>query len=181
MAKPITKLPSEPIQMKKKPRGTALPTYKDARAVLDKLMQKQGGKFVAEYKYHDDEGKHVASVLRYNLPTDEGKKPSKTFRPISRWDDGWRLCDPPGKWPLYKLPVLADAKVVYVVEGEKCVKRLIKAGFVATTSAHGAGSPHKTDWLPLKGKKVVIVRDQDNAGEKYQNVVSKILEDLNRG
>ena len=44
-------------------------------------------------------------------------------------------------------------------------------GLVATTSAHGAQSPHKSDWSPLAGKDVVILPDHDAPGENYAKAV----------
>jgi DNA primase len=80
---------------------------------------------------------------------------------------------------LYNLKAVLKAKVVYVVEGEKCGDRLIKRGLVATTSAHGAKSPKETDWSPLKGKKVFILPDRDDPGGDYANKVLAILKVLN--
>ena len=50
---------------------------------------------------------------------------------------------------------------------------------VATTSAHGAQSPSKSDWSPLAGKDVVILPDHDGPGEKYAKAVVRILAQQN--
>jgi hypothetical protein len=51
-------------------------------------------------------------------------------------------------------------------------------GFRATTSAHGARSPGKTDWSPLAGKDVLILPDHDPEGEAYAAAVTGILLNL---
>jgi hypothetical protein len=120
----------------------------------------------------------VAQVVRYDLPTSEGEKAQKTFRPVSRWPDGWHLCDPAGPWPLYRLPELAGAQRVFVVEGEKCAEALAGLGLAATTSAHGSQSAGKTDWGPLAGKEVILLPDNDDAGRGYVREVGRILSKL---
>ena len=46
---------------------------------------------------------------------------------------------------------------------------------IATTSAHGSKSAHKTDWSPVAGKEVVILPDNDDAGWRYADEVVAIL------
>jgi hypothetical protein len=46
---------------------------------------------------------------------------------------------------------------------------------VATTSPHGAKSADKADWSPLAGKEVIILPDNDTAGEQYAQDVADIL------
>lgn len=147
--------------------------------------------------YHDKNGKEVMAQLRFNtggggkqfipmyclaagMPRD-GLKPSV--------EPGQWVCgDPPGSHdksilPLYNLPaVLAAPKTcpVFVVEGEKAANSIIglstaKDVVVATTSAHGAQSPQRTDWSPLKDKNVILVPDNDSAGEKYVAAVGRLL------
>lgn len=115
-------------------------------------------------------------MLRFNLPSDDPeKKPDKVFRPLHHNGAGWVSADPPGPLPLYGLPSLNGEARVYVCEGEKCVDAARTVGLVASTSAHGANSPHKTDWTPLAGRDVVILPDHDPAGQKYATAVAKIL------
>jgi hypothetical protein len=138
------------------------------------MESKHQGQRAGKWKYRDAAGNLIALVLRYNLPSPEGEKPRKTFRPVSRWDDAWHLCDPE-RWPLYNLAALAEAGQVFVVEGEKCCDALADLGITATTSAHGSQSPHKTDWTPLAGKYITLLPDDDEAGGKYATAVVEIL------
>src|SRR6476659_2361881 len=73
------------------------------------------------------------------------------------------------------MPELAGAQQIFVCEGEKACDLARKLGVVATTSAHGAQSPRRSDWSPLAGQSVVILPDHDVPGERYANAVVKIL------
>jgi len=101
----------------------------------------------------------------------------KQFRPFHRSASAWVMSDPPGMLPLFRLPELIarQSEIVFLVEGEKCVCELETLGFLVTTSAHGAKSPHKTDWHPLAGREVVILPDNDKEGRTYAQTVAEIL------
>src|SRR5262249_27511420 len=92
----------------------------------------------------------------------------------------WVMSDPPGMLPLFRLPglIARPSEIVFVVEGEKCVCELEMLGFLVTTSAHGAKSPHKTDWQPLAGRQVAILPDNDTEGRAYAQTVAEILMQL---
>jgi hypothetical protein len=160
------------------PKGKSYGTANEALAALDAIMRREGGKRAGKWDYLTAAGEVAALVVRYDLPTTKGKRQKKTFRPVSRHSDGWRLIDPPDLWPLYALADLAAARRVFVVEGEKCADAVAKLGLVATTSAHGAQSPGKTDWAPLAGKEVVVLPDHDEAGRGYAEKVAGILVNL---
>ena len=107
--------------------------------------------------YRDANGIVRLVVVRF-----DGKE-GKEFRPFHQTSDGWVIADPPGKLPLLDLPELvrqdlnreSSSETVFVPEGEKCVRELRdKLGLLATTSAHGAKAPYKTDWTPLVGRPV---------------------------
>jgi hypothetical protein len=126
------------------------------------------------WTYHDPHGNPIMAVARYD--TADGK----TYRPFQRLPDGlWAVGDPSGLLPLYRLPELTkNSGPIFVAEGEKCVLALVQIGAVATTSAHGSESPHKTDWTPLAGKPVVILPDNDAPGEGYAAALLRILKRL---
>ncbi|MBK7644375.1 MAG: hypothetical protein IPJ19_15260 [Planctomycetes bacterium] len=113
-------------------------------------------------------------VLRIELSGGQAGKATKTFRPVHRNADGFQLGDPPGPLPLYRLPKL-EAGTVYVTEGEKAADAAVAIGLNTTTSAHGAQSPQKTDWMPLAGRRVVVLIDNDSAGRAYGERVARIL------
>ncbi len=124
---------------------------------------------VAVWLYHSADGNEVLRVVRFEAGG------NKTFRPISTTESGWKIGDPAGELPLYRLPELADDGPVFVAEGEKAAEAIRSLGFVATTSAHGAKSPQKTDWSPLAGRDVIILPDNDDAGGAYAEEVSLLL------
>jgi hypothetical protein len=117
--------------------------------------------------------KMIMAVARYETPTD------KTYRPFHILPDGsWVSGDPPGLLPLFNLPYLDGTQEIWVCEGEKCCDVLSGLGLIATTSAHGAQSPGKTDWTPLAGGRVVIQPDNDAAGEGYLAEVLRLFKVL---
>ena len=131
--------------------------------------------------YRNAEGVEIGLVIRLE-PADgeldaQGKK-VKTFRPFHKVPTGWQSGDPSGLWPLFNLPeVLAASGTTYITEGEKAAEAGMNIGLTCATSAHGAKSPEKTDWEPLKGKSVVILPDNDEAGRGYAEAVAKLCRD----
>jgi hypothetical protein len=162
------------------------PTIDGTIAAARAGVAKQCGEAVeaGRWMYRDAAGVDVACAVRFNLPTPPGEKQEKTFRPVHRVAGGWTVGDPPGLWPLYRLPeVLAAVKSgavrVYICEGEKAADAAWDCGLVATTSAHGAKSAPKSDWTPLAGVgEVCILPDADEAGEGYAVAVAGILAKL---
>lgn len=146
-----------------------------ARAAAWGAQQSKGiGYVVARTDiYKNAEGVEVAAVLRLDA---EGGK-AKEYRPVRRVEGGWQIGDPPGLWPLFKLPeIIKEIKpsVVCVCEGEKAASAGAGIGLNCTTSAHGAASPDKTDWTPLHGHHVFILPDNDDAGRGYAEAVARL-------
>jgi hypothetical protein len=124
----------------------------------------------ATYDYTDKDGTVLFQALRFG----DGK--GKTFR--QRQPDGkggWIWSVPEDVRTLYNLPEVTRAEEVFIVEGEKDVETARRLGVTATTNALGAGK-----WLPkysqlLAGKNIVLIPDNDKAGEKHRYVVLKSL------
>jgi len=144
--------------------------YRTPEAAAQAISRRVGGKLAGKWVYCNADGSECFRVLRLDLPDGD-----KTYRPIHPTDRGWLDGDPPGELPLYGQPFPTGLKRVYIVEGEKCVAALVVIGLLATTSAHGAGSAHKTDWTPLAGWEVIIFLDNDAAGRDYAEAVATIL------
>lgn len=153
---------------KPNPSGGTFPTASDAVAKLER----QHGIRSSMWTYHDAQGKPVGVVVRWDKPL------GKEIRPVARHGDGWRIGAMPEFRPLYGLPDLAAARSVVVTEGEKAADAARSIGFTATTSAGGSQAAAKTDWLPLAGKEVIILPDNDAAGRKYAYTVAGILAKL---
>ena len=131
------------------------------------------GYAAASWPYMSSAGVTTMIVLRWNLP--DGKK---TIRPVYRDHDGqWIIGHHPEPRPLYQLPEIVHASRVVVVEGEPCALALANLGIEATTAPGGALAADKADWSPLAGKVVIIWRDNDANGLKYQQT---ILEELRK-
>ena len=133
------------------------------------VLSRGVGMPVAAWSYHSADGNEALRVVRFEAGG------HKTFRPISSTEGGWKIGDPAGELPLYRLPEFADDGPVFVAEGEKAAEAVRSLGFVATTSAHGAKSPQKTDWSPLAGRDVIILPDNDDAGGAYAEEVLQLL------
>ncbi len=108
-----------------------------------------------EYKYLDENGVHVYSVLRL---------PGKEFRQ-RRANGTWSMKDV--RRVPYNLPEVLKADVVFIAEGEKDVETLRRAGLVATTNVGGAGKWQKSFLEYFGGKTVYILPDNDQAGRDH--------------
>jgi hypothetical protein len=125
----------------------------------DGHLTRQGYAVAAVYDYATPDGEILFQVVRY-----EGEGLDKTFlqrRPDGR--SGW--LSGRGEPILYCWPELASrpSEPVYIVEGEKDADRLIAAGLLATTVPNGSWPD---DLSPLKGRKVYVLPDNDEPGEK---------------
>jgi hypothetical protein len=122
-------------------------------------------RIVAIYDYRDERGELLFQVCRFA---------PKTFRQRR----------PDGKWSVkglrrvpYRLPELIATPdcIVFVVEGEKDADRLASLGLVATCNPGGAGK-----WQPryaefFRGRDVVILVDNDDAGRDHARSVARNL------
>ena len=127
---------------------------------------------VATYSYQLRDGREHFQVVRFA---------PKDFRPRrSDGRGGWKWTLPKTDRCLpYRLPELLDAialeKPVMVVEGEKDVDSLAKLGIAATCNAGGAGKWKPAHAAHLKGGDVVIIPDNDAAGQNHAESVAASL------
>ena len=160
---------------KPKAKTTKKPgSFNSAASAGKWIATKDGSKLAGTWFYHDTDGKPYAAVLRLDHP-----EAGKTYRPVWR-DSGtglWGIGDPP-QWLPYHSDRLNGAPSVWFFEGEKCVELAAGLDLIATTTAHGAKSPHKTDLTCLAGKTVYLVPDHDPEGERYVEAVSGLLWNL---
>lgn len=136
----------------------------------------QGGerrpeKIVKVYEYEDLNGLPLMQVAR----TDH-----KSFPTIYRADGAWWWGDGGHGDLLYRLPQVKKAienkEQIWIVEGEKDVESLESLGFTATTNKGGAGKwPAKLS-EELRGARVVIVPDLDDAGRNHGRIIARQLE-----
>jgi hypothetical protein len=144
--------------------------YATAKEAMEAWAKQIGRRHDYEWMYSDANGNDVGYVLRWDKPD------GKIIRPIALYDGSWRLAGMPTPRPLYALPGILYHKdaPVFIMEGEKAADAGWDCGLVSTTSAGGASAAHLTDWSPLRGRKVVILPDNDEAGERYAETVAQL-------
>ena len=122
-------------------------------------------------------------VISWDYQTNQGE--TKTaFRqdfpdkPKKCWQSTNKIEGQP--YPLYFDKVPDDpVDPILVVEGEKCADWFTKqTNIFATTNIAGSQNCHLTDWTPLENKDVVLWRDNDQAGQAWEQNLGKILIDL---
>jgi 5S rRNA maturation endonuclease (ribonuclease M5) len=145
-----------------------------AVAALEVEYHDPDSKAEAIYSYEDSQGKLVKQVLRY---------PDKRFAQRRYTPSGWVWNTKGVKPLLYNLPRLEFTNTVVITEGEKDADRVTslklcasnRGEIVATTSG---GSDTWSDRLAdaLRGKRVIVMPDSDDAGVKYKEEVVASLE-----
>ena len=120
----------------------------------DMFNSYDGSAVVQEYVYEDEEGEPLVRVRR-SYP--------KGFTQ-QRWDrrsGTWKTGLVSARRVPYHLPAFKDEDSVWIVEGEKDVEAMERAGEVATTVMGGAGK-WRPEYLPFfEGKTVAFVADID--------------------
>lgn len=129
---------------------------------------------VSRFTYTDADKHPVIYVTR------EDRGGGKNIRQWGRSADGkgWQrnLDHAPKPRPLYRLPSILTAELVCIHEGEKAAVAATKAKLPGThtTTIGGAGNARNSDFMPLQGKAVVIVPDNDEPGERHAEQVAKL-------
>lgn len=129
-----------------------------------------GPKIVATYDYRDASGTRLFQVIRREPKDFRQRRPDGAGQWVYNLQGVTRV--------LYRLPQLLRAgphTTIYVVEGEKDCDALAERGLVATTNPGGSGK-----WLAqyseaLRGRPVVILPDNDAAGQKHAEDVAQHL------
>lgn len=125
-------------------------------------------RLVATYPYRDGDGALIFEVLRFD------PKSFSQRRPDGHGGYHWNL---DGVTPvLYHLPQLraADpARPAFIVEGEKDTQALEALGLVATCNPGGAGKWRDEYSSELAGRHVVVLPDNDPAGEAHAAQVAE--------
>lgn len=124
----------------------------------------------AVYPYRDAEGRLLYEVLRFVPKAFACRRPDPA---------GWR-------WNLqgvervpYRLPELLAAVArgaeIFLTEGEKDADALVALGLEATTHAGGAGKWRPEYTRALRGARVVLLPDNDDAGRRHMHDVERSL------
>jgi AAA domain len=124
----------------------------------------------AAYDYCDENGELLYQVVRYE------PKDFRQRRPDGKGDWIWNLEGV--QRVLYRLPQLLSADkeaMVFIVEGEKDADCLASLGLVTTTNAGGAEKWRDEYNEHLRGRHVVILPDNDEAGRKHTDKIAASL------
>ena len=127
-----------------------------------------------EYDYIDLKGNHAFQVVRM---------PDKNFRQRRKVANGYEWGRGSAPLLLYRLPSIAKAisegRDIYVVEGEKDVHTLERAGFAATTNPMGAGKFKPQLAEQLRGaNRVIVIPDNDDVGRDHAKYVAECIHTL---
>lgn len=129
-------------------------------------------RIVATYDYTDEAGTVLFQTVRYE------PKDFKQRRPDGRGGWIWKLAG--SRLVLYRLPEALKAETVLILEGEKDVETAYRLGlpdgWAATCNPMGAGKWREEYSEVLKGKRVVILPDSDEPGEKHAAQVAQSLQ-----
>lgn len=123
------------------------------------------------YDYTDADGAVLYQVVRYE-PKDFSQR-----RPNGKGGWLWNMAGI--QYVLYRLPdVLAAAvagRTIYITEGEKAALSLATLGITATCSPGGAGKWRDDYCAALAGAEIVILPDNDKAGQGHATTVDTSL------
>ena len=131
------------------------------------------GDAVAVYDYVDESGELLFQVCRTAGKQFPQRVPDRTRKSGYRWTLG------EVRRVLYRLPkvieAVKDGEIIYVVEGEKDVHALERAGVVATCNPGGAGKWREEYSEVLREAVVVIIADKDKPGQAHARQVMASL------
>lgn len=152
---------------------TARPSTTTSKSTAPKVKTRK----VATFTYTDAEGRELYQKERHE-PARDGIR-SKEFFFSHKDKKGNRQKGYQGEHVPYRLHEVVKApldSVVFFVEGEGKADLLASWGLVATCLDTGAESKWKPAYTPyFKGRPIVIVPDNDKAGEGYCATVAKAL------
>jgi hypothetical protein len=133
-------------------------------------------RIVATYDYTDANGKLLYQVVRMEPKSFRQRQPVSWVGAVPRVHE-WQWNLQGVERVLYNWPEIAHAldATVYLCEGEKDADNLSKLGLLATTNSGGASKWEDRFSCALNGRRVVILPDNDEPGEKHSKAISSSL------
>jgi len=130
-----------------------------------------GKKIEKTYDYTDAGGELLFQVVRYQPKDFRQRRPDG--------EGGWVWKMEGVQHVLFRLPdvlaAVAAGRTIYITEGEKAALSLAAFGITATCSPGGAGKWRDEYCAALAGAEVVILPDNDEAGQKHAAMVEASL------
>lgn len=128
------------------------------------------------FPYCREDGSLFGYVLRHDLPGGDKETPMVMWVQLPSGEECWSRFPFPKPRPLYGLEKIGDARMVIVVEGEKCKDALHRAtGRVVVSWPGGTQGVKHVDWSPLAGRNIVDWPDADEPGSATANEIGAIL------
>lgn len=136
-------------------------------------------RIIKTYDYVDEAGDLLFQVCRFEPKTFRQRRKATKSDPPDKVRDGWVWSVKGVRQVPYRYPEIAEAialeHTIHLVEGEKDADALWALGVPATTNAMGAGKWPLSLADALVGADVVIVPDNDEAGEAHAATVAASL------
>lgn len=177
-------------------QGARLPEYQPTPGGIDLRKLDREAKPEDAFEFRDHEGRLLMVQIRKQL--ENGEKRYLIYTP---WSDGkWRLAEPDGLLPLWGIPELRQASVVFLHEGAKAARRCAEIAaaygslFRKPEDEHpwaqdlayathigwvgGAYAVNRVDWSVLKKAyidRIFIVADNDDVGRQAAKEISRHL------
>lgn len=142
------------------------PAFDHTNAPRYKELVADGYVETSKYEYTDADGRVCFSVYRLEHP-----QKRKEFVQCTPFAPSIRDAEK----HLYNLPTIAQSSWAVLAEGEKDANTLIAWGIPATTCNNGAANWRDEYTEELRGKDVVICRDNDDAGLAHARIVASKL------
>ncbi|MBV8754427.1 MAG: hypothetical protein JO328_16315 [Hyphomicrobiales bacterium] len=131
-------------------------------------------RIVKAYDYRDERGVLLYQVCRLEPKAFLERRPDARGGFVSNIKNVRRV--------LYRLPELVQAiaedRTIFVVEGEKDCDTLSSLGLAATCNLGGANKWRAKDSAALRGARVVLLPDNDEAGREHVGSVGRALQGI---
>ncbi len=157
----------------------------DGLELADLFERRNGRVEVAAYDYVDEQGELLFQCVRFYPKHFSQRRPRRSDtcgceKCRKRKDPDWIWNLHKTRYVLYRLPKVIEAvqagATIYVVDGEKDVRALERAGEVATCGPMGAGNWRPEYAEPLRGANVILVADRREDGYEDVRRVAASLE-----
>jgi hypothetical protein len=122
---------------------------------------------VKRYDYHDKSGDLVYQIERLEPKSFRIRRPDGTA--------GWAYNRGDVHIIPYHLPAVLKAEEVLIIEGEKDCDNITALGFTTTTNPFGAGKWPDDFGQYFKGKRAVLIPDNDEPGRAHMHKVAANL------